>query len=120
MSDPQDLITVVLVENNPQLSKHLQKTLGLIEEIDLVNISMSAQEAVEAIRDLKPDVALVEYDLPDMNGITLTEMLRRDFPGTKWFSSHKTTILIWYYGRFERGRVILSPMMFRLRNLPMF
>lgn len=83
MSDPQDLISVVLVENIPQLSKHLQKTLGLIDEVDLVNISMSAQEAIEAVRDLKPDVALVEYDLPDMNGISLTETLRRDFPGTQ-------------------------------------
>ncbi|WP_299024621.1 response regulator [uncultured Thermanaerothrix sp.] len=83
MSDSHDLTTVVLVENNPQLSKHLQKTLGLIEEIELVNVSMSAQEAVEAIRDLKPEVALIEYDLPDMNGIALTEMLRRDYPGTQ-------------------------------------
>ncbi|MCX8024360.1 MAG: response regulator [Thermanaerothrix sp.] len=83
MSDPQELVSVILVENNPQLSKHLQKTLGLIEEVNLVNISMAAQEAIEAIRDLKPDVALIEYDLPDMNGITLTELIRRDFPGTQ-------------------------------------
>jgi pilus assembly protein CpaE len=83
MFGDRKLISIMLVENIPQLYKHLQKTLGLIEEIELINTSMSAQESIEAVRELKPEVALVEYNLPDMNGIDLTEILRRDFPGTQ-------------------------------------
>jgi pilus assembly protein CpaE len=83
MPESSSPISVLLVENNPQLSKHLQKTLGLIDEVELVHVSTSAQEALEVIRDLKPLVALVEYDLPDVNGINLTEMVRREFPGTQ-------------------------------------
>ena len=83
MLGERDLISVILVENIPQLQKHLQKTLGLIEDIDVVNTSMAAQEALESIRDLKPEVALVEYNLPDMNGINLTEILRKEFPETQ-------------------------------------
>jgi pilus assembly protein CpaE len=83
MAGERENITVLLVENVPQLIKHLQKTLGLIETIELVNTSMSAQEAIEAVRDLKPEVALVEYNLADMNGIALTEALRKDYPETQ-------------------------------------
>jgi len=83
MSFEHDKVTVVLVENNAQLLKHLQKTLGLIDQVELVNTSLLAQEALEVVRDLKPLVALVEYNLPDMNGINLTEIMRREFPGTQ-------------------------------------
>ncbi len=83
MFGDQNLISVLLVENIPQLFKHLQKTLGLIGEIELVNTSSTAQEGIDSIRMLKPQVALVEYNLPDMNGIDLTEVLRRDCPGTQ-------------------------------------
>jgi len=80
--DPE-AISVILVENIPQLNKHLQKTLGLMEDTVLVNTSMSAQEAIEAIRDLKPAVALIEYNLPDMNGVAVTELIRKEYPGTQ-------------------------------------
>ncbi len=83
MPSNPDAISIVLVENVPQLLKHLQKTLGLMDGIELVNTSMSAQEATEAIRDLKPEVALIEYNLSDMNGIALTELIRKDYPGTQ-------------------------------------
>ncbi|MEN4010934.1 MAG: response regulator [Chloroflexota bacterium] len=83
MNGDSGMVSVLLVENIPQMTKHLQKTIGLIEDINLVNTSPSAQEAIEAIRDLKPDVALIEYNLPDMNGINLTEIIRKDFPGTQ-------------------------------------
>lgn len=83
MLGDHQVFSVVLVENIPQLQKHLQKTLGLIEDIELANTSMSAQEAIEVVRDLKPEVALIEYNLPDMNGINLTEILRKDFPNTQ-------------------------------------
>lgn len=76
-------ISVLLVENIPQMIKHLQKTIGLIDDIELVNSCMSAQEAIEAIRDLKPEVALIEYNLPDMNGINLTEIIHKEFPHTQ-------------------------------------
>ncbi len=83
MSLEHDKISILLVENNPQLLKHLQKTLGLIDRVELVNTALLAQEALEIVRESKPLVALVEYNLPDMNGINLTEIMRREFPGTQ-------------------------------------
>lgn len=83
MSDNRDNISVLLVENNPQLLKHLQKTLGLIDRVEIVGNALIAQEALEMVRDLKPLVALVDYNLPDMNGINLTEIMRREFQHTQ-------------------------------------
>lgn len=83
MSNDRDSISILVVENNPQLLKHLQKTLGLIDKVEIVGTALIAQEGLEMVRDLKPLVALVDYNLPDMNGINLTEILRREFPKTQ-------------------------------------
>ncbi|MHB1337942.1 MAG: response regulator [Bellilinea sp.] len=83
MSNDRDIVSVILVENNAQLLKHLQKTIGLIDQVEIVGNALIAQEALEMARDLKPLVALVDYNLPDMNGINLTEMLRREYPNTQ-------------------------------------
>lgn len=83
MSADHDIISVLVVENNPQLLKHLQKTLGLIDRVEIVGNALIAQEALEMVRDLKPQVALVDYNLPDMNGINLAENLRREYPQTQ-------------------------------------
>ena len=77
MSGERETVTVLLVENNAQLMKHMQKTLGLIDKVDLINTSLLAQDALEVIREQKPLVALVDYNLPDMNGINLTEIIRK-------------------------------------------
>lgn len=83
MSNDRDFISILLVENNAQLLKHLQKTIGLIDQVEIVGNALIAQEAQEMVRDLKPQVALVDFNLPDMNGINLTEMLRREYPNTQ-------------------------------------
>jgi len=83
MNVDRDGITILVVENNAQLLKHLQKTLGLIDGVEIVGNALIAQEAIEMVRDLKPLVALVDYNLPDMNGINLTEVLHREYPNTQ-------------------------------------
>ncbi len=83
MNVDRDEITILVVENNAQLLKHLQKTLGLIDGVEIVGNALIAQEAIEMVRDLKPLVALVDYNLPDMNGINLTEVLHREYPNTQ-------------------------------------
>lgn len=83
MSGERETVTVLLVENNAQLMKHMEKTLGLIDKVELINTSLLAQDALEVIRESKPLVALVDYNLPDMNGINLTEIIRKEFPGTQ-------------------------------------
>jgi pilus assembly protein CpaE len=76
-------VRVLIVENLPEIARHLNKLLNLIENVEVVNEVKSAQEAKEMIRVVKPEVALIDTNLPDMNGIKLTEIIRREFPVTQ-------------------------------------
>jgi pilus assembly protein CpaE len=76
-------IKILVVENIPQMQKQLKKLLSLIENIDVVAELTTGQDAVEAIREGKPEVALIDLNLPDMNGVRLVETIRGEFPFTQ-------------------------------------
>ena len=68
---------VLIAEDNPQVAKELEKLLNLIDNVDIVHQVDTAKEALVAIAEYKPDVALVDLNLPDMDGVNLLDSLRK-------------------------------------------
>jgi len=76
--------TVLLVEVLPKVAQRLRNFLEQINYIELIPGNITNSEiAIETIRQTKPDVVLLELDLPGMNGIQVTEVIRRDNPVTQ-------------------------------------
>lgn len=80
---PQRITRVLVVENNLQASKTFRKLLSLIENVEVIEFLTTAQEALEMVSEVKPDILLVEEHLPDIDGISFTEIIRRDYPTTQ-------------------------------------
>jgi pilus assembly protein CpaE len=80
---PQRLVKVLVVENDVQATKTYRKLLSLIENVEVGDFLTNAQEALEIIPEIKPDVVLIEEHLPDIDGISFTEIIRRDYPMTQ-------------------------------------
>jgi len=57
--------------------------LSEFKEIDIVGQTGYAQEAIELIKELIPDVVILDIRLPDGNGINLLEMIKKDNICTK-------------------------------------
>lgn len=74
---------VLIVAGGRSVTERIERLLEFIETVEHVASVNTAQDAVVAIRESKPDVALVDTNLPDMNGIHLTEIIRRDYPETQ-------------------------------------
>lgn len=79
----QDRIRVLIVESTPQVTKQLRKLLNLMENVEILKDVRTGQEAIHEIRESKPEVAIVDINLADVNGLNLTEMIRRDLPMTQ-------------------------------------
>jgi pilus assembly protein CpaE len=77
---PQKINRVLVVENNAQATKTFRKLLSLIENVEVIDFLTTAQEALEMINEIKPDILLVEEHLPDIDGISFTDIIRRDYP----------------------------------------
>jgi len=74
-------IRVVLVEDNQVFREGLELVLGLRSDIEIVGAAEDGSDAVELARDLRPDVVLMDYRLPGMDGVEATAALLEAYPG---------------------------------------
>jgi two-component system nitrate/nitrite response regulator NarL len=73
--------TVVIVDDHPFFRDGLRRGLTRTGQIAVVAEAGDGLEALEAIRRHIPDVALVDYQLPDMDGIAvLHAVVREELP----------------------------------------
>lgn len=75
-------IRVVLVEDNDVFREALELLLGLGGEIEIVGSEADGSRAVETCRTLGPDVLLIDYRLPVLDGVQVTVAVREACPET--------------------------------------
>jgi DNA-binding NarL/FixJ family response regulator len=73
-------IRVVLVEDNQVFRDGLELVLGLRSDIQIVGAAVDGPEAVELARELRPDVVLMDYRLPGMDGVEATAAVLEAYP----------------------------------------
>jgi DNA-binding NarL/FixJ family response regulator len=73
---------VVLVEDNEIFRETLELLLGLRSEVEVVGSVASGDEAVALCVALEPDVVLVDYRMPGMNGAETTRAVLEAAPRT--------------------------------------
>ena len=77
-----DQIHVLIVDDIPETRDHLAKLLGFEKDIEVVGAAASGAEALQMAARLLPDVVLMDINMPDMDGITATELLSAQVPTT--------------------------------------
>jgi two-component system nitrate/nitrite response regulator NarL len=76
-------IRVLLADDHPVVRKGLAICLGKADKISIVGEAWNGKEAVEKVAELGPDLVLMDIDMPLMNGLSATEVLRKQFPAVK-------------------------------------
>jgi two-component system response regulator DesR len=76
------VIRVVVVEDNDVFREALELLLGLQEDIEVVASVSDGSDAVSACREHKPDVVVMDYRLPGLDGVEATKAVRASCPGT--------------------------------------
>jgi DNA-binding NarL/FixJ family response regulator len=75
-------IGVVLVEDNDVFREALELMLEVTPDIRVVAALADGESALEVCRRLDPDVVLVDYRLPGLDGVETTAALRSACPQT--------------------------------------
>jgi DNA-binding NarL/FixJ family response regulator len=83
MNTPSKTIRVYIVEDQIQILKSLLKILEASGGIQLVGTALSGEAAVVDIPELKPDVVLLDLELPRMDGIAVTREIRTTCPSAE-------------------------------------
>ncbi len=76
-------IKIMLVDDHPVVRKGVSSCLSRHEHLQIVAEASDGREAMTKARQLMPHVILMDIDMPHMNGLAVTELLRKDLPEIK-------------------------------------
>ena len=79
MSD-SSLIQVLSVDDHPLVREGIAAILEPEPDMQLVAEATNGREAIESFRKHRPDVALMDLYMPDIDGIEATVRIRSEFP----------------------------------------
>lgn len=85
------MTSIVIVEDHPLVLEAVKQLFSGDERMEVVGEAHSGEIAVDMIRDLKPDVVILDISLPDINGLDLCPLFLDVSPKTKvvFFSMHE-------------------------------
>jgi len=76
-------IKLLLVDDHPVVRRGISSCLAREEHLKIVGEAADGLEAIRKAKELSPDIILMDIDMPHMNGLAVTEVLRREMPHIK-------------------------------------
>ena len=77
------MIKLLLADDQDILTEGLKLLLGAEEDIEIVGTANNGKKAYDLCRIRKPDLVLMDIQMPEVNGVEATAMIKKDFPQTK-------------------------------------
>ncbi len=77
------MIKVLIVDDHPMILEGLKTLLSEETDMTVTHLCANAIDAMAAVKEEMPDVALLDINLPDINGIELCGKIKGEFPSIK-------------------------------------
>ncbi len=74
------MIKVLIVDDITETREHLTKLLAFEQAIDVVGVAASGEEAISSAMELRPDVIVLDINMPGMDGIEAAELITQRQP----------------------------------------
>ena len=73
---------VIIIEDNEPLSMAFKEIVDSSDNFKVINVFHNCESAIKVINKLKPDIVLMDVELPKMNGVEGTKIIKRMLPNT--------------------------------------
>lgn len=76
-------IRILIVDDQNFVRKMLQYSLEPQLDLEIIGTANSGKDALAQIEQFRPDIALVDIEMPEMNGLDITRTISDQYPQTK-------------------------------------
>ena len=98
--DPSSRIKVLCVDDHQLIREGVASALREASDMELVAQAANGREAIQEFRQSRPDVTLMDLQMPDMDGISATSEILQEFPKAR------IVILTTYPGDVNASRAL--------------
>ncbi|HSG41859.1 MAG TPA: response regulator transcription factor [Anaerolineales bacterium] len=78
-----EIIRVLITDDHLVVRKGLAALLATKEDIEVIGEAENGKEAIEKVRELSPDVILMDLVMPEMDGVQAIKQIVAEFPEAK-------------------------------------
>ncbi|UWR24825.1 response regulator transcription factor [Sulfitobacter sp. S223] len=76
-------IRIAIVDDHPMVAEGIQSILESYDDVLVVGTLTGGRAVIEQLETLDPDVILMDLNMPDMGGLSATEIVLEQRPGTR-------------------------------------
>ncbi len=79
-NDAAPNIRVLIVDDFAETRENIRKLLQFESDIDVVGMARTGREGIQLAKETRPNVVLMDINMPDMDGIQATEIIAKEVP----------------------------------------
>ena len=83
MDSTHNLIRILTVDDHPLLRKGIAALVNAEPDMKLIAEASNGEEAIEAFRSHRPDVTLMDLQMPTVDGLEAIDRIREEFPNAR-------------------------------------
>jgi two-component system response regulator NreC len=76
-------VKVLVVDDHEIVREGIRMVLAADPELEVVGVASSGEEAIERVRELEPNVVLMDLGMPGLSGFEATRRIKESSPGTQ-------------------------------------
>jgi len=76
-------IKIILADDHTMLRHGLSKSFESEKDMEVIGQATDGHSTIELVRELSPDVVVMDIGMPDLNGIEATRQINKDYPKVK-------------------------------------
>ncbi|MFH0975817.1 MAG: PAS domain S-box protein [Spirochaetota bacterium] len=77
---PEKRVRIILVDDHMVMRQGLASLLRTEPDLEIIGEASDGQSAIELIRELRPDVVLMDINMPGIDGIQATRIIHKELP----------------------------------------
>ena len=111
----QSKIRIFLVDDQKTILQILSDFLEFEPDLELIGSNQDSPTALQQIAKLHPDIAIIDMEMPGLDGLAVTQMIQQQFPATKILI---LSSLQFHYSNYHCRQLPLYPRAFHILHQP--